>query len=424
MQMVRFIIIIDLSGQVLFIFLVAVFVRVSGRLEIFLNRAFMGGAGFCTVQDILRSGMNLLPKEYIADLMVYEPGRPIEEVARELGFTDIAGFLKLASNENELGPSPKALEAMRAAAPEMHRYPDGGCFYLKEKLAKQLDVAPENLLFGCGSNELIVFLCHVFLNRETNLVMSDKAFAVYFLAAALFESGVIRVPTDEGFGHDLDGMLAAITPETRIVAICNPNNPTGTLLDQAAIDRFMDRVPDHVLTVFDEAYFELVPEERKPDVLKYVKAGRENVVVLRTFSKAYGLAGLRIGYAVGQPEVIGLLNRVRQPFNVNAMAQAAAMAALDDSEFIEETRETVMAGLEQFSGAFAEMGLEYVPSVCNFILVKTGNGRDVCGALQKRKVIARPMAPYGMPEWIRISTGTAAQNSVCIRELQAVLNER
>jgi histidinol-phosphate aminotransferase len=362
----------------------------------------------------------ILPKSYIENLRVYEPGKPIEEVARELGFADVLGFNKLASNENELGPSPKAMAAMQSAAAQMHRYPDGGCFYLKQKMADQLGVSPDNLIFGCGSNELIVFLCHVFLDQATNLVMADKSFAVYFLAAALFEAQTLRVPMQD-LTHDLDAMLAAITPETRIVAICNPNNPTGTLVSQAAIDRFMEAVPDHVVVVFDEAYIELLPEADQPDVIKYVREGRENVIVLRTFSKAYGLAGLRIGYGVAHPALINLLNKVRQPFNVTAMAQTAALAALDDSAHLERSRETVIAGLNYLETELAQMGVEFVPSVTNFMLVKTGEGRARFEALQKRKVIVRPMDPYGLPEYIRVSIGTAEQNACFIRELKAIL---
>jgi histidinol-phosphate aminotransferase len=364
--------------------------------------------------------MQMKAKEWISDLRVYEPGKPIEEVARELGFDDVAEIVKVASNENELGPSPLAVEAMREAMGEMHRYPDGGAFYLKCKLAKKLGVASENLLFGCGSNELIVFLCHVFLERGLNLVMGAEAFAVYFLAASLYEGETIRVPMP-GHVHDLDAMLAAITPETRIVAICNPNNPTGTMVSAEAIDRFIENLPDHVVAVFDEAYFEVMPEDQKPDVLKHIRAGKENIVVLRTFSKAYGLAGLRIGYAVAHPELIELLNKVRQPFNANAMAQAAAMAALDDVTHLVETREMVFQGLEFFERELPKIGVETVPSGANFILVKTGNGRTVFQELQKRKVIVRPMDPYGLPEYIRITIGTPAQNQTMFDALREVL---
>ncbi|MCF7817422.1 MAG: histidinol-phosphate transaminase [Kiritimatiellales bacterium] len=359
-------------------------------------------------------------KEWISDLRVYEPGKPIEEVARELGFDDIASIVKVASNENELGPSPMAIEAMQESIAQMHRYPDGGAFYLKRKLADKLDIDPEHLLFGCGSNELIVFLCHVFLGQGTNLVMGATAFAVYFLAAAMYQGEVVRVPMPE-HTHDLDAMLAAITPATRLVVICNPNNPTGTMVSQAAIDRFVEQLPDHVVAVFDEAYIEVMPEDRKPDVLKYIRAGKENVIVLRTFSKAYGLAGLRIGYAIGHPELIGLLNKVRQPFNVSGMAQAAAMAALDDVAHLVETRAMVFEGLAFFERELPRLGITTVPSVANFILVKTGNGRAVFQALQKRKVIVRPMDPYGLPDHIRITIGTPEQNQTVLDALKEVM---
>lgn len=359
---------------------------------------------------------------WIADVPVYEPGKPIEEVARELGFEDVAEIIKVASNENELGPSPKAVDAMASAANEMHRYPDGGCFYLKEKLAQKLGVAPDHLLFGNGSNELIEFLGHVFLAPGANLVMSECAFVVYRLVAALFNAEVIAAPM-KNFTHDLDAMLDAITPETRMVIVCNPNNPTGTVVTPDQIDSFLERLPDHVLAVFDEAYFELMPDEAQPNLIDKIKAGRENLLVLRTFSKAYGLAGLRIGYAVGNAKLIGALNHVRQPFNVNAMAQAAALAALDDDAHLQKTRQANFQGLERFASSFPTIGngLEFVPSFANFVLVKTGNGRDVVAELQKRKVIARPMNGYGLPDWIRITIGTTRQNEEVLSALRAVL---
>jgi histidinol-phosphate aminotransferase len=359
-------------------------------------------------------------KDYVAGLRVYEPGRPIEEVARELGFEGVADMIKVASNENELGPSPKAIEAMRRSAPEMHRYPDGGAFYLKAALADRLGVLPENLLFGCGSNELIVFLCHLFLGRGTNLVMGSEAFAVYFLAAAMFEGDVVRVPMPEHV-HDLEGMLRAITQETRLVVVCNPNNPTGTWVTQEALDGFVAGLPDHVVAVFDEAYFEVMPYALRPDLLKYVRGGRDNVVVLRTFSKGYGLAGLRIGYAVGSAALIGLMNKVRQPFNVSAMAQSAALAALEDEAHLDRTLGMVREGIAFFEAELGALGLEVVPSAANFVLVKSGNGRAIFEALQRKKVIVRPMDPYGLPDYIRITVGTEKQNRVMLEALKALL---
>jgi histidinol-phosphate aminotransferase len=362
----------------------------------------------------------MICNKWVETLPVYEPGKPIEEVARELGFANISEIIKVASNENELGPSPKAMKAMAAAATEMHRYPDGGCFYLKEKLAGKLGVKPQNLLFGNGSNELIEFLGHVYLGAGTNLVMSEGAFVVYRLVAMLFNAKVIAAPMKK-FGHDLDAMLAAVTPETRMVIICNPNNPTGTIVTPAKIKAFLKKLPADVLAVFDEAYFEFMTDSSKPDLIKEIQKGRENVIVLRTFSKAYGLAGLRIGYAVGHEKLIGLLNRVRQPFNVNSMALAAAFAALDDDKHLEKTRKTNFQGLELFMDGFRKLGLAYVPSYANFILVKTGNGRQVFGELQKKKVIVRPMDGYGLPEWIRITVGTPAQNRAVLQALKEIL---
>ncbi|MCF8131370.1 MAG: aminotransferase class I/II-fold pyridoxal phosphate-dependent enzyme, partial [Deltaproteobacteria bacterium] len=286
-----------------------------------------------------------------------------------------------------------------------------------------MDVLPEQLLFGSGSNELIVFLGHVFLEQGTNLVMGAEAFAVYFLMAAMYQAECLRVPMPQ-HTHDLDAMLEAITPETRIVAICNPNNPTGTAVAQDAIDRFVEKLPDHVVAVFDEAYIEVMLEEMKPDVLKHIRAGKRNIIVLRTFSKAYGLAGLRIGYAIGHPETIGLLNKVRQPFNVNAMAQAAALAALDDIPHLVETRGMVFHGLEFFYRELPMLGIEYVPSAANFILIKTGNGRKIFEELQKRKVIVRPMDGYGLPDHIRITIGTPEQNGFMIGALKEVVTQR
>lgn len=370
--------------------------------------------------SILELENSMIPKDYIADLKVYEPGKPIEEVARELGFDDIAEIVKVASNENELGPSPMAVEAMQEVIPEMHRYPDGGTFYLKKKLAGNLDVLPDQILFGCGSNELIVFLGHVFLKQGTSLVMGAEAFAVYFLVTAMYNAETVRVPMPDHV-HDLEAMLAAITPETRLLAICNPNNPTGTVVSPEAVDAFIEKLPEHVVVIFDEAYFEVMPEDSKPDVLKHIRAGKKNIILLRTFSKAYGLAGLRIGYAIGHPELIGLLNKVRQPFNVNAMAQAAAMAALDDITHLVETREMVEEGIRFFEEELPRLGVETVPSCANFILCKTGRGREVFQELQKRKVIVRPMDPYGLPEHIRITIGTPEQNQKVLDALKEVL---
>lgn len=363
--------------------------------------------------------LTALAHPWIEGLMCYEPGRPIEEVARELGFSSADEIHKLASNENALGPSSKAIEAMRGAVETMHLYPDGGAFYLKQAMARRLDVEPGNLCFGNGSNELIELLGHVFLGPDTRVVMSQGAFIIYKLVASMLRAETTMTPMVD-FTHDLDAMLAAITPETKLVFVANPNNPTGTMVDTDALYRFMDRVPDHVAVVLDEAYIEILPPEQQPDTLRYVREGRK-VFLLRTFSKVYGLAGLRIGYAIAPTEGIGLLNRVRQPFNVNAMALAAALAALEDEAFVKHTREVVETGLRSLERGFEAMGLEYVPSVTNFILVKVGDGVGVTQALQRLKVIVRPMAGYGLPEYVRVTVGTEAQNRDFLEALPKAL---
>lgn len=366
--------------------------------------------------------MKHIANPWVHKLGTYEPGRPIEEVARELGFDDVDEIVKIASNENALGPSPRAVKAMMEAAPKMHFYPDGGSFYLRRALAKKLGVHMDEILAGNGSNEIIELLGHVFLEKGTNIVMADRAFVVYELVAASMQADTIAVPM-KNFTHDLDAMLKAVTPATRIVFVSNPNNPTGTMVDGAAIHEFMQRVPKHVVVALDEAYIELLPPEQQPDTLRYVREGR-HVYVMRTFSKTYGLAGLRIGYAVAPKEGIDLLHRVRQPFNVNAMAQAAALAALDDEDYVARTRRMVQDGLKQLTAAFDKMGLGYVPSVANFILVKTGRGREVFEALQRKKVIIRAMDAYGLPDYVRVTVGVKSENDRFLRALGEVLGER
>lgn len=358
---------------------------------------------------------------WIRDLTVYEPGRPIEEVARELGFKNVEEIRKLASNENALGPSPAAIEAMKRHARKMHLYPDGGAFYLRHALANRLGVHMDELLIGNGSNELIELLAHVFLASGTNIVMAECAFVVYRLIAACFRAETIAVPMRD-FTHDLDAMAAAITPETALVFIGNPNNPTGTMVDGAALDRFMDRVPEHVVTVLDEAYVELLEPDRRPDTLKYVREGR-HVFVLRTFSKTYGLAGLRVGYAVAPREGIALLHRVRQPFNVNAMGLAAAEAALKDDAHVTRSRALVREGLAFLERELRAMDVPFVPSTANFMLVKTGRGREMFQRLQKKKVIVRPMDGYGLPDYVRVTVGLPEENEHFIDALKQALTE-
>ncbi|MFT4175692.1 MAG: histidinol-phosphate transaminase [Luteolibacter sp.] len=353
---------------------------------------------------------------FVCDLVAYEPGKPIDETARELGM-DPARIIKVASNENPLGPSPKAKAAMVKALDEAHIYPDGGGYRLRTAIADMLDVERENVVLGNGSNEIIELLCHTFLNPGAELIAAEHAFVVYKLMATLFGARYVEVP-DPGFVHDLDAMADAITENTRLVFIANPNNPTGTLVDQATIDRFMARVPDHVVVAFDEAYFEFL--DVPLDTLKYVREGR-NVCVLRTCSKIHGLAALRVGYGIASKNVAALLQKARQPFNVNAVAQAGALAALNDAEHIEKTREINRAGLRFYEEAFKERGLEYVPSFANFILVKVGDGDRVFQEMLAQGVIVRAMRSYKLPGWVRISIGTPDQNVRCLEVLDSVL---
>lgn len=365
--------------------------------------------------------MTIPANSWIQDLMVYEPGRPIEELARELGLDSADDIIKLASNENSLGPSPKAVQAMKDAAGGMHVYPDGGAFYLRRAIAEKLSVAPDQLIMGSGSNEIIAFLGHVFLGPDSQIVMSERAFIVYKLIASAYQAETIMVPMKDGFTHDLQAMADAITAKTRLVFISNPNNPTGTMVSEQELDAFFARVPDDVVVVLDEAYIELINPDNAPDTLKYIN--RPNTILLRTFSKAYGLAGLRIGYGIASREFIQLLHRVRQPFNVNAMAQAAALAALQDDDYVAATRKLVADGLEYLTQALSALGFETVPSVANFVLVKVGAGRQVFELLQSRRIIVRPMDGYKLPEYVRVTVGTQKENEAFVRELTALKNE-
>src|SRR6266478_6269004 len=308
----------------------------------------------------------------LRDLTVYEPGKPIEETARELQ-VDPAAIIKLASNENPLGPSPKAIQAMGAALENGQLYPDGGGFYLRSALAARLGFARENVILGNGSNEVIEFLGHAFLNRGDDVVTSEHAFIAYKLIATLFGARTIETPSPD-YRHDLDAMLDAITPKTKIIFIANPNNPTGTLLGQDKIDNFMSRVPENTVTVFDEAYFELLNDP--PDALRYVREGR-NIVVLRTFSKIHGLASLRVGYGIASPDLIDVLQKTRQPFNVNGIAQAGALAALNDQAHQRKTKEVVDAGRAYLEEQFRNMQLGYVPGAANFVMVNVRDGAAV-----------------------------------------------
>jgi histidinol-phosphate aminotransferase len=352
---------------------------------------------------------------FLKNLPTYQPGRPIEEVARELNLP-ASGIIKVASNENPFGPSPLAIAAMQKAIAGVNLYPDGNAFYLKQKLAAKLGIEPANLILGNGSNEIIEFVAHALLAPGADVVVSQFCFAIYPIVAKMFGANVITVPA-KNYGHDLPAMLCAITPRTRIIFVANPNNPTGTLAPREEVIQFVNDIPDDVLLVMDEAYIEFLDDPL--DLVSLVRLGaRKNLILMRTFSKIYGLAGLRIGYGIANSEFISALEKVRQPFNINSLAQTAALAALDDDEHVRKTRANNFAGLEFFAKAFRDLKLEFVPSSANFILVRVGEGQKVFDAMQKQGVIVRPMGGYQLPEWIRISVGTPKENQQCLDALK------
>ena len=357
--------------------------------------------------------IEMLARPAVLTQPVYEPGKPIEYVARELGL-DVNGIIKLASNENPFGPSPRAVEAATRALAQGQLYPDGGCYELRQKLAARHGASADQFVIGNGSNEIIELLGHAFLGPGDEVVMGDPAFVVYKLVTLLFGARAIEVPLRD-WRHDLPAMAAAITPRTKLVFVCSPNNPTGTANSAAELLAFVRGLPDHVVAVIDEAYVEYL--ESPPDLQTLIREGCK-VVFLRTFSKIYGLASLRVGYGLAEGGLCALLNRVRQPFNVNAIGQAAAVAALDDREFAGRCVRENTAGLAQLEQGCRELGLEYVPSVANFILIRVGDGLRVFDSLQRRGVIVRPVKSYGLPEWVRVTVGSASQNERVLAELR------
>lgn len=366
--------------------------------------------------------MSQFGPDYIRAIAPYQAGKPISETAREYGLEE-ASIVKLASNENPFGMPESAKAAMIAAAAELGRYPDANGFELKAALAKRYDVPAEWITLGNGSNDILEIAAHAFVRTGESVVFSQYAFAIYALAAQGVGARGIAAPA-RGFGHDLDAMLAAIAPDTRLVYVANPNNPTGTFIPAAEIQAFLDKVPAHVVVVLDEAYNEYLEAKDQFESTQWVRK-YPNLIVSRTFSKAYGLAGLRVGFAIAQPGVTDLMNRVRQPFNVNSLAQAAAIAALNDKAFLQKGFENNRAGYAQLVAAFEELKLEYVPSYGNFVLVKVGDddaaGSRVNVALLKQGVIVRPVGAYGLPQWLRISIGLPEENAALIAALKKAL---
>jgi len=348
-----------------------------------------------------------LAPSYIRSIAPYQPGKPIAELARELGLAE-SGIIKLASNENPIGVSPLAQRAIEHAVVDLARYPDGNGFELKQALARRFPVDPAAIVLGNGSNDVLELAARAFLTPELEAIYAQHAFAVYPLAVQATGARGIEVAAKD-YGHDLAAMRSAVTKKTRIVFIANPNNPTGTFVPARELEAFLTSLPPEVVTVLDEAYNEYLPEESRSDSIAWL-ARFPNLVVTRTFSKVYGLAGLRVGYALAAPGVADLMNRVRQPFNVNSISLAAATAALDDVEFVRRSYELNRAGMRQLVSGFDRLGVDYIPSVGNFVSVRVGDGAGVFRRLLERGVIVRPIAGYGMPQHLRVTVGLESEN--------------
>jgi histidinol-phosphate aminotransferase len=357
--------------------------------------------------------MAISVSEHIKSISPYVPGKPIEEVERELGIT---GSIKLASNENPMGPSPKAVAAVKKALEGLNRYPDGSGFYLSQALAKKCDVDISQIILGNGSNELIELVVRTFIQPGDEIVSADPSFVVYKMITQA-AGGVNSIVPCKDMRHDLDAMAERITPKTKIVFIANPNNPTGTMNTRTEMDRFMSRVPDHVIVAVDEAYFEYVTHAEYPDSLDYLRDGK-NILALRTFSKIYGLAGLRIGYGISKPEINELMNKVRQPFNTNSLAQIGALAALADRKHVEKSIAVNNEGKQFLYQSFRQLGISSIPTETNFIFFETAlDGREVYAALMKQGVIIRPMGGNRL----RVTIGLPEENKRFVTELEKII---
>lgn len=359
-----------------------------------------------------------MQKSYIAEITPYKPGKPIEEVERELGLSRV---IKLASNENPLGTSRKVKRAIEDYAGRVHLYPDGAAFELKTALASRLGVRPRELLIGNGSNELIEFLVRGFVREGDKVLSSEKSFQIYQLATKCAGGIFVEIPMKDS-RFDLKAIRAAVDEKTRLIFIANPNNPTGTYVNRAELDEFLDGIPQDVIVCLDEAYYDFVEAEDFPDSLFYVKLERPNIIVLRTFSKSYGLAGLRIGFGVACPPLMEYLGKIRQPFNVNSVAQQAALAALSDEAFFNKTIQLVAGGRNYFYKKLDRMKVEYFKSQANFILIRAGyDAEKVFQALLRKGVVVRSMKTFGLPDYIRVSIGKPDQNRKFCREFRKIV---
>jgi histidinol-phosphate aminotransferase len=364
--------------------------------------------------------LSTLAPDYIRAIAPYQGGKPISELAREMGLNE-ADIIKLASNENPLGISPKAQMAIDEAVHDIARYPDGNSFELRESVSEKFGVAQNQIVFGNGSNDILELAARAFLNAGCEAIYSQHAFAVYPLVTQAVGATGVVVPA-KSFAHDLDGFLKAITPKTRLIFIANPNNPTGTLIKKDALRSFIHTVPRTVLIVLDEAYDEYLNAENKSEAVGWLSEF-DNLIISRTFSKAYGLAGLRVGFGLMHADVADMLNRVRQPFNVNSLAQVAAMASLADEDFVARSYAANQAGMAQLTLGFNKLGLEYIVSHANFVSFKVANAANVNQQLLQNGVIVRPIANYQMPDYLRVSIGLFNENTRFLTVLEEILNK-
>lgn len=359
-------------------------------------------------------------KDYIREISPYEPGKPIEEVQRELGLKKV---IKLASNENPLGTSKRVQKEIRNAASKLYLYPDGGAYHLRKKVAGHLGIGENQLIFGNGSNEIIELLVKGFVNPGDKVLSSELSFLVYPLVTKTLGGRFVAAPMRD-YRYDLKALAGLVDEKTRLIFIANPNNPTGTYIRRDEMADFLDQIPPQVIVCLDEAYIDFVDAGDFPDGMFYVKLDKPNVIVLRTFSKSYGLAGLRLGFGAACPELIQYLHKIRQPFNVNSLAQWAGAAALDDADYFRKTRALALEGRQFFYDKFKKLGLDYLPSQANFVLVNVGHDAEIIfRALLKRGVIVRSMKSYGLNQSIRVTVGLPRENRVFIRELAQLLKK-
>ncbi len=359
------------------------------------------------------------PNSFVGDLIPYVPGKPVEELERELGIT---GAVKIASNENPLGPSPLAEKAIKDAIHDLNRYPDGDAFYLKEKLSEKLGIDPETLIFGNGSNDVIDIAARTFMEPGDEAIFGEYAFIVYPIVTKAVGATAVISPMPN-YTHDLRDMHSRITEKTRIIFIANPNNPTGTMVKRDEFEWFLDKVPEDILVLMDEAYFEYVDDKDYPNSLEYLNTGK-SIITVRTFSKIYGLAGLRLGYGVAHKDIVSNMQRVRQPFNSNSLSQIGAIAAIDDTEHIDKTKKINSEGLLYVTKELEKLGIPYAPSFTNFVLIDLGGDpMPIYNSLLKEGVIVRPVMGYGLRTHLRVTIGTTEENEKFVMGIKTILGK-